>query len=313
MKNLINFFNKNKAISSEQVGLIFRADGIAMATAKMVDGKVHLTDCFFQPYEPQNKSQTFAQLVQKHKVEQGMVTFTMQTNDYQLLLTSPPEVPDEEIPSAIRWQIKDLVTHPIEESVISVFRLYDDAQKPYKNFIYAAVTEKEKVEEYIHLSNLHGFKIHAIDIMEFAMRNLMNYLSDDSHRHVAVLHLEESHGTITVFSGNELCLSRHISSGYQQLKDNDSNIEMLSLEIQRSFDFFEGQLRRTPVTKLFVAPMPSGVSEGLLEKLDKLINAQIAPINLKDVIQFDCDVDEKTLIQCLPAIGGSLRAFVEAT
>ena len=46
------------------------------------------------------------------------VTSALPDGSYQLLLVEVPDVPDEEVASAIPWKIKDLIDSPVEDKVI---------------------------------------------------------------------------------------------------------------------------------------------------------------------------------------------------
>ncbi|MAD18205.1 MAG: MSHA biogenesis protein MshI [Alteromonadaceae bacterium] len=172
-------------------------------------------------------------------------------NKYQHFQIDRPEVEEQEIASALKWQIKEQLTSTDEH----VFDYYDHP---------AVIGGKEKVNVVaISRTHINGIikgitraelKLNTITIEELATSELLP--TDDD----AVLTLFQENGgqiNLNIIKQGKLFFSRRLK-GYENLASfslEEFQMGMgdtLSVEIQRSMDYFESQLRQAPVRKIVV-------------------------------------------------------------
>lgn len=201
--------------------------------------------------------------------------------DYNIYLVEAPDVEADEMRSAVRWKIKDLLDMPIEEAVIDVFPLPDDALRGRSPMIYAIAANKARVEQMIDVVDRSGMTLDAIDIPEMAMRNLTSTFADDSNG-LAFIALKQSGSTMNLSRQGQLYLTRRINTPVAAdalLQDDWEGLrDRLALEIQRSLDYYESQMGQNPISTILMAPRQSDTDT----MTRSLTDALAAPINVFD-------------------------------
>jgi MSHA biogenesis protein MshI len=185
---------------------------------------------------------------------------------YQLLLVEAPDVPDEELSDALRWKVKDLSSTPVEEAAIDVFRLPKDANRNGKAMVYVVISPLKSIVEIADAVKDSGLELNAIDIEELSLGNLVELKQDE--RGVAMVHLREGSGMLAIFRAGNLYLSRQFRLDYNGGLLDDLPGESLSLEVQRSLDYFERQMGQAAPAKLYICGVGIG-EEKITEDLKK--------------------------------------------
>ena len=190
--------------------------------------------------------------VQKNDLENTPCNVTYGVDRYQLLQVDKPGVDESEINQALSWSIQDLV--PIQEEIIvDYFDL--PAQPAGTEKIHAVAFARSEIEQLCTDIRESGLQLTAIGLAEFALHELLEP-SDD-----AVMTLLQPAGQeicLSIFKGGQLYFSRRLR-GYENLSTfTEQELQMgvgdnLSVEIQRSLDYFESQLRQAPVKKIYLA------------------------------------------------------------
>ncbi|MEZ4484279.1 MAG: pilus assembly protein PilM [Syntrophotaleaceae bacterium] len=107
--------------------------------------------------------------------------FALAPDFYQLLQIAPPEVPNDELRDAVRWQIRDLIDFPLEEAVVDVFQVPRDVQREGARTAYVVVARQSLLRKKVALLKNAKLKVQAIDIPELVLRNIVNLLPN-AHR-----------------------------------------------------------------------------------------------------------------------------------
>ena len=233
------------------------------------------------------------------------------TGSYQLVLVQVPDVPANEVKSAVRWQIKDLLDFPVDEAVVELFEMPELSTKKDKSMAYAVATRRSNVQEHIELLHGAGLSLDVIDIPELCTRNIATLLPQDADG-VAFLHFAENHGTLTVTRQGVLYLIRQIEKGLAAMKaaagDDFAREELISkivLETQRSLDYYESHFEHRPVTELVLAP-GSNIG-GLADSLHDELGLTISSLDLNGLFETNTTMSTAEQSDCLLAIGAALR------
>lgn len=231
---------------------------------------------------------------------------------YQLMLVEIPDVPSSEVKSAVRWQIKDLLDHPVDDTVIEILNMPNLSSSNDKGMAYAVTTPRSNVER--HLETLHdaGFSTNVIDIPELCARNIAALLPQDSDG-VALLHFAENQGFMTITRQGVLYLTRRIETGRETLLaasgDEFARTELISgiaLDIKRSLDYYESHFDRRPLNQLVLGP-GSDIS-GLAESLTEHLGLTVSNLDLNDMFSVQPGATPEEQGTCLLAIGAALRS-----
>ncbi len=198
------------------------------------------------------------QWVAAHDLEGAVCHLVVQADQVALLQSKTPEVPPEEMTEALRWSIKDSLDFPAEEAVIDHFPVPTDSIRSERKDVLNVIAVKRQVIEQA-LSQLQGvgLTLKSIDIPVLALRNLTTAVAV-ADKTIALLVVEGTTGSLFIFKNNLLYLSRQIVCPAVIYEGNGtpdataSALEQLTLEIQRSLDYFESQLVQVPPQSILV-------------------------------------------------------------
>lgn len=203
--------------------------------------------------------------------------------EYQLLSVEAPNVPANELKTAVRWRLKDMLDFPLDQATIDVLDIPVDpnaAVRPQHN-LFAVAARNDVVAPRQKLFADARVGLSVIDIPEMAQRNVSAMLEPEG-RGVALLSFGADGGLLTVSYKAELYLSRRIDVTLEQLLDSDherrnQSFDRITLELQRSLDHFERQFSFISVSRLVLAP--SG-AEGLDEYLSSHMYMPVDTLDL---------------------------------
>jgi len=155
-------------------------------------------------------------------------------------------------------------------------------------------------------------QVDVIDIPELCIRNIAARLPRDEVG-VAFLHFADDCGYLTVTRQGVLHVIRRIDHGRRSLKEAATDSLMLtdrigsiSLEIQRSVEYYESHYGCRPVAELILGPgdWPDGFTEALMEHL----GINVGQFSLDALFTMDNALDPQQQGDCLLAVGAALRS-----
>ncbi|MDY0975051.1 agglutinin biogenesis protein MshI [Massilia sp. CFBP9012] len=206
-----------------------------------------------------------------HAASRHIVTL-LSGGEYQILNVEAPNVPREEMKTAIRWRLKDILDFPAAEATIDVLDIPLDANSRAQQSVFAVAARNTVIQPRQKLFLDAKVDLHAIDIPEMAQRNVSAMLEPEG-RGVAMLSFGDDGGLLTVSYRGELYLSRRFDVTLAQLLEPDherkhQSFDKITLELQRSLDHFERQYSFISIAKLVLGPSPvSGLDEYLSSNL----------------------------------------------
>jgi MSHA biogenesis protein MshI len=257
------------------------------------------------PVRNDNWSEALAQLHGK-----GPVSLVLNPADYRLRLLDAPNVPTEELRSAVRWQIQDMLDFHADDGTLDVLEVPHPEHVSHTRQIFAVAAKNSLLAEEAVLATNAGLNLTIIDIMETAQRNLATRLETPG-RALAVFSFIEAGGLLTLTLDGELCMARTMGVN-QALLDSEgmeSVLERLTLEIQRSLDHFDRQFGGIPIDRLLLAPMEK--ADGLRDGLSGYLALPVEVMKLADVLDIAVVPDVQALPPvCFHAIGAALRMEV---
>ena len=221
-------------------------------------------------------------------------TTVLAGGEYQFMSLESPNVPRDELKSAMRWRLKDVLDFPVDEATFDVLDVPLDSNavvRPQQS-VFAIAARNTVVAARQQLFNAARVKLRVIDIPEMAQRNVSALLEQDG-RGVALLSFGEDGGLLTVSWRGELYLSRRIDVTLAQLLDTDhdrkhQSFDKITLELQRSLDNFERQFSFISVAKLVLAPTGSA---GLDDYLSSNLYTRVETLDLAALLDLDAVPD----------------------
>jgi MSHA biogenesis protein MshI len=234
--------------------------------------------------------------------------------EYQFLSVDAPNVPPEELKTAIRWRLKDMLDFHIDDATIDVLDVPVDKNAPVRNHtMFAIAARNQLIEKRQGLFGEAKLPLSVIDIPEMAQRNI-SVLVQPEGRGVAMLSFDETGGLLTVTYGGELYLSRRIDVPVAHLVDGDEEQkraihDRITLELQRSLDHFDRQYHFITMAKLVLAPLPEG-AQGVQEYLAANLYMPVERLDLETVLDISKAPELKALEsqhRYFMVIGAALR------
>jgi len=293
-----------------------RPDGIAFAHIPSANFEV--TACEFYPYQfgnQLNNDQLKVQLsliTAKHQLKKIRCNWVLHPSNYRLTLINAPNVPQSEYKKAIRWQIKDIVNHPLEDTSVDIF--YPDEPEKALKKVYVIAAQSSFLQNIAHVIQDCGLYPASVDIREFAIRNLITGLAKQDEVIGLLSIVDESCLMVSVKQSN-IQFVRRFPINWQNLKADNYND--LITEMQRSFNYCQTELKQEiPIRFL----MPPGIDKTMIQNVAKnlnkaskssKLNVEVSIFNLQEIVTFKESIDPRIESHCWVAIGGALRNSIQ--
>jgi MSHA biogenesis protein MshI len=305
----MRFFKKAKK-NDGWLAFAFTSDGIAAASVRRVPaGRPAVELSNFYPRGTDALEKMGREL---HAARYQCLT-VLAGGEYQMFAVDAPNVPAEELKTAMRWRLKDMLDFHIDDATIDVLDIPADrnAAARVAHSMFAVAARNSIIEQRQGLFAAGRIGLAVIDIPEMAQRNI-SAMVEPAGRGVAMLSFGEDGGLLTVTFGGELYLSRRIDVTLAQLLDPDherkhASFDKITLEVQRSLDHFERQFHFITLSSLVLAP--TGAS-GLEEYLAGHLYTPVSTMNLADVLDLEAApqlADAAAQQRFFVALGASLR------
>lgn len=292
------------------IGLELHSEGLAVVACSASESQPAARHMEFLRYEksPEDRN-LLKQWVSRHHCDNYLCNVVLAQDNYQILLVEPPDVPTEELRSAIRWRLKDLISIPLEQAVIDVFALPDDGIRANKKMVYVVASDKSRIENVIRMVRDAGLALNAIDIGELALRNIAIRLNRDentANRGVAVARLRPGNGSLYIYRQSNMYLARNFTLGYDGGLLDDIPVDALALELQRSVDYFERQMGQAPPSSIYICG--ENISEEKVNaSLKSSLGIKIEYLDPASAITIEGHADGELLQICVGALGGAMR------
>lgn len=268
------------------IGLV--ADGIQAAVVQRRPGALPLVRLAVSyPGRADQAGASLTKLGRELHAERYRCTSLLGAGAYQLLMVEAPNVPAEEMKTALGWRVKDMIDFPLEEATIDMAMLppQANAAAAHSRQAFAVAGRNGPIEQHQRLFDDSKIPLEAIDIGEMAQRNI-SAMFEPEGRGVALLVFDQDGGLLTVSYQGELYLARRIDVPLSQLMDPDTERlqqahDRITLELQRSLDHFERQFHFVAVAKLVLAPVGN---DKLLAYLGANLYLPVEQLDLANVL-----------------------------
>lgn len=219
-------------------------------------------------------------------VERFQCTTLLAQAEYQMLLVESPNLKRDELKSAMRWRIKDMIDYQVDEATLDVLDVPSPggaATRPPS--MYVVVTRSATVQGLMTRFEQARIPLSVIDVPDTAQRNIAA-LYEPQDRGVLTLSFDPDGGLITVSAAGELYLSRRLDIGYAQVNADgaahEHAFDRVLVEVQRSLDHFERNFAQVAVAKVLIAPMAQ--TAALAAHLRANLYLPVEPMDLAHVM-----------------------------
>ena len=204
---------------------------------------------------------------------------TLSSFYYQLLLVDKPNVDPEEMTQALLWSVKDMISQPVTDIHLDYF------ESPQQNSakLSVVIVDRQKITALILAAKEQDMKLVGITIEEMAITNLF---WQEPQAKLVISHQPGQEILLTVVRQGDLYMQRRVR-GFNQIDTVGAEelgfgmADNLSLELQRSMDYFESQLRQAPVSSIEL--LINGQTERLAELVSVNFNQEVNAIAAEGV------------------------------
>lgn len=264
-----------KASAYHSVGIEYGVNQLQIATLQRLNGEL--------TWVKQHKilgADWPAQLnkyVKQQKLEKTPCHVCLSLAKYQLLQLDKPQVLEAEINQALQWTIKELLATE-EELVIDYFDL-PAAPANGKNLNVVAIAKQElcAIRDGVLAASLN---LESITVEELSNCNLLQ--QNESAAIVLYQNVAEQI-SLNIVKNGYLYFSRRLR-GYENLANISAQelqlgmADNLALEIQRSMDYFESQLRQAPIKQVYLS-LDTAHQSTLIDLIKALIFIKVDPLS----------------------------------
>jgi MSHA biogenesis protein MshI len=302
---------KTKSHDAGWIAIGLGAHGIYLAKIKFAGAMPRVVRCEFHETGTVSAA-SLEKLRREADIGSHEVSTLLAPGEYQMLLVEAPNVPADEMKTAVRWKIKDGLNFHIDDATVDMVRIPASKYASGRpQSLYAIAAANGIIQERIRLFEQARIGLDVIDIPEMAQRNIAALFERDE-RALVVLAFDDNGGLMTFTSGGELYLSRRIEISVGQLRDANESLrqqyrDRVETELHRSLDYFDRQYNQLPVDMVLVcAPDNTGLVEFLATQLDTKVQ-KLDLSQVMDISAVPALADSEFVALTLPALGAALR------
>ncbi len=264
-------------------------DGIYTASLMQSTGSIPVLEFLsFYPKTTKPWLEMLDRLAKESPAKNFQCSLLLAADEYQLFSLEALNVPPDELKSAMRWRLKDMLDYHTDDATIDVLDVPGEKDGAGRNHSMFAVAARNKLIAERQACFLDaGLALGIIDIPDMAQRNISALLEPEG-RGVALLSFDDAGGLLTLTYAGELYLSRRLDIPLAQLQTEDADkknavFERITLELQRSLDHFDRQHNFITTAKLVLAPLGNVATE-LQAYLTSNMYLPVEVLNLGSVI-----------------------------
>jgi MSHA biogenesis protein MshI len=309
-------FRKRRRSEGLRVGIAVSDTEIAVALVRKLDGQRPKVLRIVVEAAPLGFADpVLKKIIGEFDLRKVPVSAVINANDYQIAQVQAPDVPRAELRAAARYSMRDAFDFPIETATLDVFDLPEQTSSGDRKMCFAIASRGDAIEKMTGVFEKHFRKFDVIDIPELCQRNLAALLPQDA-KGVAFLLIRDDFAQLVLTRRGMLYVTRRFEfrqrgelNGDEEEEANELPLDpqMLSLELQRSLDFYESHFDETAIADLFIAP--AGMRANLMAaELGASTGLRISMFNIHDLVDvsFSAEIPDGWL-PCM-AIGAALRA-----
>jgi len=238
-----------RASAFDSVGIAFTADQVLLCALSIENKRVvWKLDASFSHQTWQHDLQDY---VHKNALVGTPCYFALSSHWYRIHQLDQPDVDEADLFNALQWPLQEAIGG--DKSIV-----YDYADMPVQvagqNKVFAVAVAKEEVEKLTSVIFEADLDLRSISIEEIATMRLIPPSNEP------IITLVQEHGEVVVLNiikDQQLFFSRRLK-GFENIGGfTERELEMgitdsICVQIQRSMDFFESQLRQAPVKQILV-------------------------------------------------------------
>jgi len=287
----IPFFNTQKETNNLIVSIAIDTSGLSVVAIKKSDATWHLESATTQALTPSlSIEKQISDVLSQWDKQQCAVTLTLAQETYHVVQTDKPDVPENDIIEALPWLLGDVVPFDASNIVLDYVD-YPVKQRSGNQKIDVFAASKAQLSSLVGTIEKHKSKhLKHIHVKEVLVSDM---LPDDDYARLIIVQEPSSEPFIMIVRAKHIWLARRLR-GYLPRLQEDTDLthvaDSLGLEIQRSMDFYESQLKQPPIKEvLFKTQFDCAPVIERLKPFQPVHMAEFIPeLPLADVVSSQC-------------------------
>jgi len=225
---------------------------------------------------------TYAELIKTYPRflgEQANITLVLAAEHYQTVAVERPQLPANEVADSLKFTLRDLVSLEPGNMVVDY---YDMPLQPVgQNNINVVAANKQLLKDWLVVAHKAKHKVVEITVDELCLAKLA--LSQVQQQPAMVLYQAANQLLrLQIIADGQLVLSRSIRNvpnlAGLSASQAEQAINTVLVEIQRSADFFESQLRQRSLNNLVIV-IDSPIKTELEDAIEQQLGYQLERVN----------------------------------
>ncbi|AUH71956.1 hypothetical protein [Legionella sainthelensi] len=242
--------------------------------------------------------------INKHHLVGRSCQVILSPDLYQLLLVDMPEIPENELSKALRWQLKGLVDYPLNDIVVDAFAVPPHGAGGKRKKAFVAVTLQSALLHKVSLMESCLLNITAVSISELALSKLLSLQPISTETPIIVISSNDENCQHHLYYMGDLYLFRTLPLNKTITQPHSSANQDILLEIQRTIDYCLMELKLPEPKQIFFTPSFYKAT-ALFTYLQAELNKEV---RLLDINSFFTSkpIDPEIMEKVFYAIGGAL-------
>ena len=288
---LLGLFSSQKNKTNLNVGVSVCAAEIHVVAVARNEGAISLDSVSSVPFNPaQPLSEQLLPILNSFDKAFCNVSIVLSQDMYHMVQVEKPDLPDEDITTALPWTLGELVPFDSDNMVLDYVDYpvqtrtggkKIDVFAAEKSPLSALVQSMEKAKN-VKLTHIHAKEVLATEMVP-----------DDDYARLLIIQEPNSEPFLMIVRSRTIWLSRRLR-GFVNKANAQQDLaqlsDMLGLEIQRSMDFYESQLKQPPLKEILFRTQFD--CEPVIERLKPFqpaaMNVLVSQLDLADVVDSTC-------------------------
>lgn len=200
----------------DQLAFSWAAGALAYVHASLDKNGLYQVKSFGVERQGSDSQEDFAKRLTALGFKGRTAQVMLRPEQYQILQIDAPAVAPEELRTAARWQIRDMVNVHMDDLTLDVLRVGDDKVRA-TGHLFVIAASNALIREVMGIGQALRCTVDVIDIQDLAQRNLQSAWSrrngDLGRAHAALVLTDDNQALLTISANEELFYTRRIELG----------------------------------------------------------------------------------------------------
>lgn len=238
-----------------------------------------------------------------YKLINATARLVFEHSQYQLLMTDALDVERSELANALKWQVKDLLEHRVDDVLLDAFLVpkHGNANHLKKAFVAACcLSDVQKIQK---IFKQHFFLLSEVNIALFSERNLLQLLPSHDETDIMVSFCENYCYISLIQQGNVYFVRKIINQNTASLLefDEEGRSELLT-ELQRSIDYCRSHLK-LPEVRRIVFPYLFSEHIETISVFKRLLSQEVILLDVTEHWSLGKELSSNNQLHCWYALG----------